>query len=209
MGSVSALEWVLQEQYKNGAPDHGVAALLRQLPVNLSIVKPLDKQQLEGRVEYGPIVDHCISRYWYCLLSGLRAATPHPLPGASGSLIRIGDPSSLESIASLCVDYLDIVTVDLGTPLACLAVLVPKGVFTVLLVVLFSSRMLQVSLSFIVPVISSIWPLVIAPKPDLRQLLDALSAFLSVGFHECLLISQDPDLLQVQIQVLVIPYRYS
>ena len=135
LGSLAILEWVCgiyQDRYGNKTPPTVDIRLMARLPVNLSLVKPLNASQDGGHIEYGPIISYSLSLYWKCILYTLRHNTddvtqlPPALDGDKCSLIRIGS-GDVESIAGICVDYMDIVTVDhLATPLCCLATLLPK-----------------------------------------------------------------------------------
>ena len=136
LGSLAILEWVCgiyQDRYGNETPPTVNITLMAKLPVNLSLVKPLEVSQDGGHIEYGPSISYCLSLYWKCILytlqhsSGRVIPSPTVLPdGDKCSLIRIGS-DDVESIAGLCLDYMDIVTVDqLATPLYCLATLLPK-----------------------------------------------------------------------------------
>ena len=148
---MSALEWVCGQLFQNEASSETRSTMNREflkllirLPVNLSLTKPLNEPSLSAEeislktcIEYGPIIDHCLSAYWKCILYALRHHSTTDVPTTptrpllsigekdGDALIRIGS-SSVESVASVCVDYLDIVTVDLATPLYCLAVLIPQ-----------------------------------------------------------------------------------
>ena len=102
-----------------------------QLPINLTLIKPHLLQ--EGNqydltmIEYGPIINHCLSLYWKCVLYIFTTTTTTNTAAAAqeSSLIRVGS-GDLESVANLCVDYMDIVMGGLATPLNCLATLVTK-----------------------------------------------------------------------------------
>ena len=112
-------------------PNQDILTLMIQLPINLTLTKPQFEEELNHdsqMIEYGPIINYCLSSYWKCLLyvfNNIPSAGDPSNGQQQNSLISIGS-MDLERIANLCVEYMDIIRGSLATPLNCLVTLVPK-----------------------------------------------------------------------------------
>ena len=107
--------------------------LLIQMPVNLSLSKPEEEGTALDKsgpcVEYGPIIDYFLTAYWRCVLFGLEYSTDsHVIPllqSHDDHMTKINSKNP-ETIAELCIEYIDIAMNDIATPILCFSVLVPK-----------------------------------------------------------------------------------
>ena len=101
-------------------PDVVVSSQPNQLPV-VAEKKPLD---------WGPLIAHCYSSYWNCVLFAMRCIHRQPslsdiyLESKSTELI-VGS-CVVVRVADACLESLDVATENLSTVIECLSILAPK-----------------------------------------------------------------------------------
>lgn len=162
LGTVTALSWVCSlfededHPSKEDSQKHPhintafIIEVISKLPANIRVTKPVLSSQLvqEGPeccdpveftnpIDWGPLVSHCYTSYWRCILFTLKRlhsqkTMPSPegssdvkSPCEPGEAVLVGS-KDVTTLVQVCLDSLDQAGDEIASVIECLSLLVPK-----------------------------------------------------------------------------------